>query len=203
MYATRVTQDGANDVATVLAIDFESGDATELARLTYPRPEAKSRAALSDAQYEDDGGQVRLFWMEDNQLFLRVVDGGMWEIDPTDGHITETEGRPPILWSPDGRQRIVLSEKDGSTTLSRVDMDGTERGATTVEGLVSHIRWGAESERIVFTLGRSASGGGVLQDLFLWDLGEDAPTQITATGAAFGAEWMGSRVRWREDPGET
>lgn len=203
VYATRVTQDGANDVATVLAIDFESGDATELARVTYARPAPESRAALSDAQYEDEGGQVRLFWMEDNQLRLWVLNGGMWQIDPTDGDVTETERQPPLLWSPDGHQRIVVTENGGTTTLTRIDVDGTEHGATTVEGLVSHVRWAAESERIVFTLGRSATGGGVLQDLFLWDLGEEAPTQITATGAAFGAEWMGSRVRWREDSGET
>jgi hypothetical protein len=80
-------------------------------------------------------------------------------------------------------------------------MDGNERAAVTVDGLVSHVRWSPESDRIVFTLGRSTSGGGVLQDLYLWDLGDEAPTQITTTGAAFGAEWMGARVRWGEDPG--
>ena len=51
VYAVRITPDGANDVATVLAVDFESGDATELARLTYERPASESRAALSEAQY--------------------------------------------------------------------------------------------------------------------------------------------------------
>jgi hypothetical protein len=203
VYAVRVTQDGANDVAAVLAIDYASGDTTELARLTYERPPAESRAALKEAQYQDEGGQVRLFWMEDNQLRLWVLNGGMWEIDPEAGEVTELSRRPPILWAPDGRHSIVVTEADGTSTLTRVDVDGNERGTTTVEGIVSHIRWSPQSDRIVFTLGRSASGGGVLQDLYLWDLGEEAPTQVTATGAAFGAEWMGSRVRWREDPGET
>jgi hypothetical protein len=80
-------------------------------------------------------------------------------------------------------------------------MEGDERSTTSVEGLVSHVRWSPESDRVVFTLGRSASAGGVLQDLWLWDLGDEPPTQITSTGAAFGAEWMGARVRWRGDPG--
>jgi hypothetical protein len=52
---------------------------------------------------------------------------------------------------------------------------------------------------VVFTLARTAAGGGVLQDLFLWDLGDGvAPTQLTATGAAFSAEWLGATPLWRE-----
>ncbi len=43
VYAVRVTEDGANDVATVLAIDFESGDTTELAAPTYARPDDRRR----------------------------------------------------------------------------------------------------------------------------------------------------------------
>jgi hypothetical protein len=52
---------------------------------------------------------------------------------------------------------------------------------------------------VVFTVGRSTSGGGVLQDLFLWDLGDgEAPGQITNTGAAFGAQWLGTMDRFQE-----
>jgi hypothetical protein len=39
----------------------------------------------------------------------------------------------------------------------------------------------------------------VLQDLYLWDLGEGEdpdPMRITDTGAAFGAEWRGSQPVW-------
>jgi hypothetical protein len=201
-YAVRIGQDGGNDVAVVLAVDYASGDATELARIPYPRPSNETQSVLRTAQFEDDGGPVRLYWMEDNQLRLWILGAGLWEIDPSEGAVTEPARRLPALWSPDGRNRIAISETNGTTTLTHIDMDGDERGTATVEGLVSHLRWSAESDRIVFTLGRSASGGGVLQDLWLWDLGEDPPTQITATGAAFGAEWMGARVRWREDPGE-
>ena len=50
----------------------------------------------------------------------------------------------------------------------------------------------------MFTVGRSADAGGVLQDLFLWDLNEEDPMQLTATGAAFGAEWLGAKALWRE-----
>ena len=203
VYAVRVTEDGANDVAVVLAVDYATGDTSEVARFTYPRPAATSSAPLKQAQFEDEGGPVRLFWMEDNQLRLWVLNGGMWEIDPANGDSVEVPRRPPVLWSPDGRNRIVVTESGTTTTLTRLDMDGNERGATTVEGLVSHLRWSPTADRVVFTVGRSASGGGVLQDLWLWDLGDEPPTQITATGAAFGAEWMGSRVRWREDTGET
>jgi hypothetical protein len=39
----------------------------------------------------------------------------------------------------------------------------------------------------------------VIQNLFLWDLGDaEPPTQLTNTGAAFGAEWLGSMPLWRE-----
>ncbi|HEX2765208.1 MAG TPA: hypothetical protein VHR55_01010 [Candidatus Limnocylindria bacterium] len=201
VYGVRVARDGANDVAAVIAIDYASGDATELARVTYPRPSGGNRAALREAAFQDEGGPVRLYWMEDNRLRLYVVNGGMWEISPDDRTVTEVERRPPLLVSPDGRQRIVASEDGGTTTLTRLDMDGVERASTTVEGVVSHLRWSPDGERVVFTLGRSASGGGVLQDLFLWDLDDEPPTQITATGAAFGAEWLGARVRWREEAG--
>ena len=36
----------------------------------------------------------------------------------------------------------------------------------------------------------------MLQDLFLWDLNEADPMQLTATGAAFGAEWLGTQALW-------
>jgi len=68
---------------------------------------------------------------------------------------------------------------------------------TTVKGLVSHLRWSPDGERVVFTVGHATSGGGVLQDLYLWDLGDgEAPMQLTSTGAAFGAEWLGTTPHW-------
>ena len=67
---------------------------------------------------------------------------------------------------------------------------------------MSHLRWSPRGDQVVFTLGRPTSGGGVLQDLYLWNLGAgDDPDSmmITNTGAAFGAEWRGSQNRWEED----
>ncbi len=43
VYAVRVTADGTDDVATVLAIDFASGVSSELASVTYPRPLSAAR----------------------------------------------------------------------------------------------------------------------------------------------------------------
>jgi hypothetical protein len=198
VYAVRITEDGANDVATILAIDFESGETDELASINYPRPEIAAEEALTEAQFADDGGAVRLFWMYSGVLRLWALGAGSWEIDPSSGDVTDLEEALPVLWAPGGRERISLSADGGTTTINRLDMDGETISSTEVEGLVSHIRWSSDRERVVFTVGRSASGGGILQDLFLWDLGDEPPSQITSTGAAFGAEWLGTAPRWQE-----
>ena len=198
VYAVRITQDGANDIATVLRTDFASGDTTELASITYARPETAARPPLLDAQFADDGGLVRLVWTEADVLHLWAEGAGAWEITPDEGEVTEVADALPTLWSPDGRQRIDLDWDDGTTIVNMVDTDADTIASTTIEGILSHIRWSPDGDRIVFTLGRSAAGGGVLQDLFLWDLGDgEAPMQLTSTGAAFGAEWLGSQPRWR------
>ncbi|HSI98874.1 MAG TPA: hypothetical protein VLA59_00645 [Patescibacteria group bacterium] len=199
VYAVRVTEDGANDVANVLAIDFASGDTTELAAISYARPSIAAEPALQEAQFADEGGAVRLYWMEDDVLRLWSLGAGTWTIDPDDGAVEELEESLPVLWAPGGQRRIAVSAEEGTSTIALLDAAGDTVASTTAEGLVSHLRWSPDGERVVFTLGRSASGGGVLQDLFLWDLGdEQAPTQLTNTGAAFGAEWLGSKSLWRE-----
>ncbi len=199
IYAVRVTQDGANDVATVLAIDFESGDTTELASINYPRPDIAAEDALVEAQFADDGGAVRLFWMEDDTLRLWALGGGTWTIEPEGGAVTDLEEALPVLWSSDGSRRVTLEAAEGTTTITVLDEDGDPEAATSIEGLVSHLRWSPTDDRVAFTLGRSASGGGVLQNLYLWDLGDgDEPMQLTATGAAFGIEWRGTMPVWRD-----
>jgi WD40 repeat protein len=199
VYAVRVTQDGANDVATVLAIDFLSGDTNELASISYPRPDVSAEPALAEAQFSDEGGAIRLYWMEDESLRLWSLGAGSWTIAADDGEVTELEEALPVLWAPSGRERIAVSAEEGTSTLALLDADGDGRASTTIEGLVSHLRWSPDGERVVFTLGRSAEGGGVLQDLFLWDLGDgEAPTQLTSTGAAFGVEWLGATSLWRD-----
>lgn len=198
LYAVRVTQDGADDVATVLAIDFLNGDTRELASISYVRPIVGAEDALTEAQFSDDGGTVRVYWMEDDTLRLWSLGGGAWTISPTDGGVTELEDSQPILWSANGRHRIALAVDGDTTTLRQTNADDADLASTTVQGLVSHVRWSPDGERVVFSIGRSAAGGGVLQDLFLWDLADgEAPMQLTSTGAAFGAEWLGSQPRWK------
>ncbi len=199
VYAVRVTEDGANDVATVLAIDFLSGDTTELAAPTYARPDVEAEEALAEAQFSDEGGPVRLYWVEGGTLRFWALGAGTWEIDPSDGAMTELEADArPTLWSPDADRYITTAFEDGSSTITLLDQRDEEIVTHTVEGRVSHLRWSPDGERVVFTVGRSASGGGVLQDLFLWDLNEADPMQLTATGAAFGAEWLGTQALWRD-----
>ena len=199
LYAVRVTPDGANDVAHVLQIDFASGDSAEVAAISYARPEIGEEEALAEAAFTDDGGATRLYWVEGGTLRLWGLGAGTWQIDPSDGAVTELgpEDRP-VLWSPDATRRINAALVDGSTTITLVDKAGETIASATMEGRVSHLRWAPDGERVVFTLGRAAAGGGVLQDLFLWDLNEDPPVQLTATGAAFGAEWIGTQALWRD-----
>jgi hypothetical protein len=198
VYAVRVTRDGDSDIATVLAIDFLSGDTEELAAPSYPRPDIATEDPVAEAQFSDEGGTVRIYWLDTDQLRLWVLGGGVWDISPTSGTLTERDALP-VLWSPDGDQRITLDFVDGVTTLGLVDVAQGQLATTTVDGRVSHVRWSPNGGRIVFTLGTTTSGGGVLQDLFLWDLNaEAAPMKLTPTGAAFGAEWRGSQPRWRE-----
>ena len=197
VYAVRVTQDGDNDVATALAIDFDSADTREIASVSYPRPDVAVAESLTEAQFADDGGPVRLYWMEDDVLRLWAIGGGAWDITPDEGDVTEVDDVAPVLWAPDRRSRIAVVDGAQSTLRLLEGEEEDEVATTTIGGLVSHLRWSPTGDRVVFTLARSAAGGGILQDLFLWDLADGtAPTQLTATGAAFGAEWRGSQPRW-------
>jgi hypothetical protein len=183
----------------VLAIDFESGDTTELAAPTYARPEIGPEDALSEAQFADEGGAVRLYWVEGGTLRLWALGAGTWEIDPADGAMTELEADAiPTLWSPDADRYITTAYAGGASAITLLDQRGEEIVTHSVDGRVSHLRWAPDGERVVFTVGRSAAGGGVLQNLFLWDLNEADPMQLTATGAAFGAEWLGTQALWRD-----
>jgi len=199
LYAVRVTQDGANDVARILEINFASGAEAELAAPTYERPAIGEEDALSEAQFTDEGGPVRLYSIDGGMLRFWALGAGTWQINPGDGSLTELEEDDrPTLWAPDAERRIRTSFEDGSSTLSLLDAADEELLAVTIEGRVSHVRWAPDGERIAFTAGRSNAGGGVLQDLFLWDLNEEDPMQLTATGAAFGAEWLGAPALWKD-----
>jgi hypothetical protein len=200
LYAVRITEDGANDVATILQIDYASGEQTEITAIHYPRPDIAEESAPLEAQFADDGGSVRLFWMNDNTLRLWSLGAGSWRVDPASAEVTDMNDQLPVLWSPGAVRRVTLAFEDGVTTLQLHDGDDEAVAAsTTVEGYVSHVRWSADGEIVSFTVG-TPTGSGVLQDLYAWYLGDgEKPMRLTNTGAAFGAEWRGSVPRWEDD----
>ena len=203
VYALRVVADGGDDVASVLAVNQATGDERELDRVSYRRPTIEAEAPLLEAQFADDGGSARLYWMHDDTLRLWILGAGSWTIDPAEGKASKLhEDALPVLWAPEGERHVRLGVDGGTTRLNIVDRSGDRIASTKVTGRVSHLRWSPRGDQVVFTLGRPTSGGGVLQDLYLWNLGagnDPAPTMITNTGAAFGAEWRGSQARWEED----
>ena len=200
VYAVRVTEDGANDVATVLAIDFLSGDTTELAAPTYARPDIGAEEAAGR------GGVRRRGWCRPPLLGrgrnAAPVGARGWNVADRSRRRRTDRARQPTRARCSGRrtptERITTTFADGSTTISLLDEAGEVLITRTVAGRVSHLRWAPDGERVVFTLGHAGAGGGVLQDLFLWDLNDADPMQLTATGAAFGAEWLGTQPLWRE-----
>ena len=201
VYAARVARDGANDVAQVLAIDWVSGEQEVIGTATYPHPQVSAETALEEAQFIDDGGVVRLYPTTDGRLLLWVLGApATYEIDPGGGAMTETTGLP-LLASPDDLFRITLSESAAGGTLILTDADGNERASTAVAGRVSHMRWAPNGSEVSFTLGTTGSNGGVVQNLYVWDLVDGkAPTMITSNGASFGAEWRGGGVWWVHEP---
>jgi len=198
LYAVRVTKVGGNDSTEILQIDFASGDTKTLATITYPHPVTAPDPKLKEAQFIDDGGLVRLFAMADGNLELWVLGApATYRIDPGDGSVTEAPA-PPILWAPDGRQRISLKENgDGTTTLSLLGPGEERLVSVKVTGLVSHVRWAPSNNEIVFTLGHLSNAGGVRQDLYVWDLVDGkAPMALTSDGVSFGASWVGASANW-------
>ena len=196
LYGVRIVRDGANDRAEVLSIDFASGATEILNTITYPHPDIFPDPALKEAQFADNGGIVRMWVTVDGYVVAWILGApATYRIDPADGAFTQVD-KPPILWSPDQRRRIDVSEASGVTTLTLVDLDDIPRGSVKITGLVSHIRWAGSNNEIVFTLGRLV-GGGVRQDLYVWDLVDGkAPAPLTSNGASFGAEWLGVIQTW-------
>jgi hypothetical protein len=168
-----------------------------LATVTYPTPVIGPDAPLREAQFIDDGGVVRLVAMADGHLNLWILGApDVYQIDPADGAVARVT-RQPNLWSPDGTQRIELREDGGTTRIQVRDRGDRVLSATLVTGLVSHVRWAGTSNEIVFTLGVVSAGGGVRQDLYVWDLADRGdPLPLTSSGTAFGAEWRGVMPNW-------
>ncbi|MDQ3880331.1 MAG: hypothetical protein M3295_04585 [Chloroflexota bacterium] len=198
IYGVRVADDGNTETSTIIAIDVESGDEREITSVSYDNPLFGFTGPLDEAQFADDGGAHRLYWLADGFLFLDVFAGPTITIDPADGTQRPVERRP-VLSSPDGSQHIEASAGDnGDTTLDLLAADGTVTVTTGVTGAVSHLRWSPNGDRVVFTVGTATPEGGVRQDLYVWTLkSNEAPTALTTSGAAFGAEWLGAPESWR------
>ena len=112
VYAVRVVADGGNDVASVLAVNQATGEERELDRVSYPRPAIEEEASLAEAQFADDGGSVRLFWMHDDTLRLWILGAGTWTVDPAEGNASKLDEEAlPVLWAPEGERRIRLARR--------------------------------------------------------------------------------------------
>jgi hypothetical protein len=198
LYVVRIGRDGKDDRAHIVQIDFKTGDTKLLATVVYRHPETAPDAALREAQFIDDGGLVRLYAVADGHLTLWVLGApDTYQIDAANGAVTKI-AREPTLWSPDGMLHIGVHEGASKTTLRVRNLDEETQSATTVTGLVSHVRWAGSSNEIVFTLGVLSATGGVRQDLYVWDLKDGGdPLPLTSSGAAFGAEWRGVMCNWK------
>jgi hypothetical protein len=198
LYGLRIVRDGVNDRGEALKIDFATGATEIMNTFSYPHPEIFPDPALKEAQFADNGGIVRMYVTVDGYVVAWILGAPTaYRIDPADGAFTQIpKEQRPVLWSPDQRLRVDVTEASGTTTLTLVDKDGIAQASVKVTGLVSHVRWAASNNEIVFTLGRLV-GGGVRQDLYVWDLVDgNAPAPLTSNGASFGAEWLGVLQTW-------
>jgi hypothetical protein len=198
LYGLRVVRDGANDRGEALKIDFATGASEIMTTFSYPHPEIFADPALKEAQFADEGGIVRMYVTVDGYVVAWILGAPTaYRIDPANGAFTQIpKEQRPVLWSPDQRLRVEVTEASGVTTLTLKDQDAIAKASVKVTGLVSHIRWAASNNEIVFTLGRLV-GGGVRQDLYVWDLVDGkAPSPLTSNGASFGAEWLGVLQTW-------
>ena len=197
VFAATVTRSGSTDTATINAIGFVDGTVRKLATITFPQPSASQLGTLATAAFVDDGGAYRLYATSDGNLVFWASQGGQWRIDPVSGNQVAVT-RQPVLWSPDGSRRITVRLSGSRSTISLLDASGATASAVAVTGVVSHLRWSPKGNRVIFTLGIAPSGGGIRQDLYLWDLGNGkAPVALTANGASFGAEWLGVAQFWQ------
>jgi hypothetical protein len=197
LYAVQILRDGANDRAEILQMDFAGGAAETIATRSYPHQEIAAEAPLIEAQFIDNGGTVRIYATADGNLVVWILGApSTYRVDVGSGAMTDVAAQP-VLWSPDGQWRTALDQNGGSTVIQLFDRSAELQASVAVTGLVSHIRWAGTSNEIVFTLGRAGAGGGVRQDLYVWDLVDGkAPAPLTSNGVSFGAEWLGTAPRW-------
>jgi hypothetical protein len=197
LYGLRITAGATTDRAEVMNIDFETGATEIMTTITYPHPEIIKDPALREAQFADNGGVVRLWVTTDGYVVAWILaePSRTIRIDPADGTYVDVKTQP-VLWSPDQRVQVTVSEASGRTTLTLMGHDKVAQASVTITGLVSHVRWAGSNNTVVFTLGVLV-GGGVRQNLYVWDLVDGkAPLPLTSNGASFGAEWLGVLQSW-------
>ena len=197
-YAVRATLAGANDRAELLAVDVASGAVRSLHTWTYPHPTTLQESAVQEAQFADDGGLNRIYVLEDGTVAVSILGApAVYTFNPVSG-TAGTADHAPTLWSPGRDRRIQLNETGSNTRISMRGLAGEERGALNVTGYVSHVRWAAASNQVVFTLNRTNSSGGVTQDLYLWDLKTGSPAvRLTQDQRSLGGEFRGAPENWR------
>jgi dipeptidyl aminopeptidase/acylaminoacyl peptidase len=197
-YGLRTTLAGSNDRSELVAIDVATGAVSSLATWTYPHPTTFQEAPVREAQFADNGGFERVFVLDDGRVVVWVLGApAIYTFDPATG-TTGTLDRMPLLWAPNGQIRTAIGETGSTTRIAIVGVAGEERGVLAVSGLVSHARWSANSNQIVFTINRGTSGGGVAQDLYAWDLqtGSSA-VRLTQDLRSRGGEYRGAMELWK------
>jgi hypothetical protein len=197
LYAVQIGRLSGKDRAQVFAIDFTSGTSKRLTDFTYAHPQIVKDAPLVEAAFTDEGGTVRLWPTADGNLVLWILGApGTYRVDPVTG-AREDVTRTPTLVSPDGARRVETKLARSTTTLTLYDRDEA-KASVKVTGLVSHLRWAPNGSEVSFTLGVLGRNGGVVQNLYLWDLVDGkAPMALTSDGTSFGAEWLGAAQSWQ------
>jgi WD40 repeat protein len=185
------------DRCQVFAVDFVKGTAQRLTDFSYAHPQIVRESALKEAAFADEGGLVRLWPTTDGNLVLWILAApGPFRIDPGTGQRLNVT-RTPTLVAPDGSRRVEAKVKGSTTTLTLYDRQDQAQASVKVDGLVSHMRWSPNGSQVSFTIASLGKNGGVVQNLYLWDLtdGKD-PMQMTSDGTSFGAEWLGAAQSW-------
>ncbi|HET9497471.1 MAG TPA: hypothetical protein VFP83_04030 [Candidatus Limnocylindria bacterium] len=197
-YGLRSTLAGANDRAELLRIDTVSGAATSVAVWTYPHPTTFQESVVKEARFADDGGFERVYVLEDGRVVVWVLGApAVYTFDPATG-TAGTTNRQPLLWAPNGLLRAAVTDTGSDSRIAILGLAGEERGALSVSGLVSHVRWSANSNQIVFTINRGTSSGGVSQDLYAWDLHTGSAAQrLTQDLRSLGPGYRGAEEIWK------
>ncbi len=197
-YAIRATLAGSNDRAELLGIDMASGSVQSLATWTYPHPVTFQQAAVLEAQFADEGGFNRVYVLDDGRVVVWILGAPqIYTYDPATGAAGTTD-RAPILWSPNGQLRVEVTESGGNSTLTVRGLANEARASAGVSGYVSHVRWSSLNNQIVFTISQGTSGGGVSQDLYLWEVrtGSNA-VRLTQDLRSMGGMFRGVQERWK------